>query len=435
MTRKITNLIEEIHDLSIKIDLVIDDDRLARYLPNRHKFLRRFYRTWLTCIILSFICTILSTSSKITSTKTLIEFLIILSFSFTIIIAITTGILYLARYSISIGECNEVKAKFVKNIKVQLNDKVQALQDEITSEVIKNTIKFTNINDTNIYQHIDTFIKTAFPTLKIIKSIYKEKILDNVIKSIDDYIDDLGRQIKTELENDITAIKDLAEKRNVNENLLVLVINRLVKQGRLEGTLSEDELKFIPKKYSSPLIRTNENLTDDIEITPPTTDTNTPRITQSKTDLEDHAIPSEEISSIPTDINKTQTASIETQINDQEETFKPPSENQIENEIQTTKNRIEQIKAAYENGKIGVDSYIVKIQNAEKHLAYLEFKLKLVKNVEDPTSQCIICFNHVEPDEDLIRCPNNHVLHQNCALDFLTKHENCPWCETKIKTS
>ena len=60
----------------------------------------------------------------------------------------------------------------------------------------------------------------------------------------------------------------------------------------------------------------------------------------------------------------------------------------------------------------------------------------LIVGVEEPSERgkCIVCYKPIyENDNDVFRCPNcQREAHYLCATIFITEHEICPVCSTKL---
>ena len=58
--------------------------------------------------------------------------------------------------------------------------------------------------------------------------------------------------------------------------------------------------------------------------------------------------------------------------------------------------------------------------------------IQIAEKLPDPTQYCMVCLRPIL-DAPSISCPNGHMIHVDCAHDFLVKFDSCPWCLERIK--
>lgn len=109
-----------------------------------------------------------------------------------------------------------------------------------------------------------------------------------------------------------------------------------------------------------------------------------------------------------------------------------PSIGDVKAEIEEKRKEIDAAKRAYEKGEIGIDAYVSKSELLGSQLEFLKHRMVLIEHVQDPKGTCMSCLKPVEDGQSVVKCPNDHPFHMDCGQQWLSKHEECPWCQEKI---
>ena len=72
-------------------------------------------------------------------------------------------------------------------------------------------------------------------------------------------------------------------------------------------------------------------------------------------------------------------------------------------------------------------------QKIIKNLVKFNFNKEKSKNWNIEISNCCICLNNIENNEEVNFLPCEHLFHWNCCLNWLKIKNKCPICRLEIK--
>nr|MDO8083217.1 hypothetical protein [Candidatus Sigynarchaeum springense] len=412
MADTIQDYINQIHDLSLEKSHVINDKNYRRYLPRKHKFLRSVYQLW----IFLFIMSLLLVFAYFYFTEQWVRafaynaLLAILVYSLFVLV-LSLG-LYAAAYTVPIAVTNEVKAKMVLKINKRLEVLKESLQIAFTDAIIADGLHKGKFVLKDVHASVLDFIQKGFPNVQYIKEIVTDEIIKLVEKRVANYIAEMSNVLLAKLKGPTSLkIQQLADNSSLKPEFVVLMIKWMLDKGAIDGTLAEFDTEYLPAG-ASPISAVQAGQaaqpTHAMQQTPAGVAIDAPII------LDKHGKPTAILVQTPGSSNL-------------------PSIDGVKIRLDEKKSEIEAAKAAFERGDIGIDAYVSKSGTLENQLAFLKHRLAMLEKVQDPKNCCLICFQSIAGDGALVKCPNDHVFHLDHAQDWLARHEQCPWCEQKIK--
>ncbi|MHA1681741.1 MAG: RING finger protein [Promethearchaeota archaeon] len=450
MLKLVKDLINQIHDLSNKKEEIINDTNYRKYLPLGHKILKGFYQIWIIMMALSLIVGFLHKTVDETF-KTLILYIVIATFLLSLLILLMSVILYAIRYTVPIAVTNEIKAKKVMHINSSLKELKAELEKNFKVIIIKEFIHAGKFDPENVRGSISIYVKTNFPHVQYINDIFNDEILEILEKETGVYIIKFSLQLKGKIKNHILNITALSDELGVAPSFIMQMFEYLIERGEIAGEFSPDGRVFIPAGYvpepdtlTEDQLYVENNPIDAPSSEPPPQPSGQPGAQPSAQPSTSGADSSEPVANQSTPaLNTTAAASAPgsaleaAEVSSQQ--LQPLNQTvlktkaQISTLLDSTGVKIENLKESYEEGAIGVDGYVNQLEELERELNFLRIALDLRENVEDPETHCIVCYKKIELGDILVKCPNDHAFHRDCAHDYLQKRDRCPWCNVKIK--
>ncbi|MBD3185536.1 hypothetical protein GF325_01810 [Candidatus Bathyarchaeota archaeon] len=446
------DLINSIHDLSKKKEDIINDTNYRKYLPLRHKILKGIYQLWFILIGTSILATVLYFKIDAASLEDFISSFVMFSFFYSLVVAAISLVLYFRRYTVPIAVTNEVKAKKVLSINNALKELKSELEKTFNKIMIEEFIHAGKFDPVNIRGSISLYVKTNFPQIQYIKDIFNEEILAYLEKEATVHIRKFSLALKGKIGSNAINITQISDEFNVAPSFVMQVLDFLMEKDEIQGEFSADGRLFIPSDFvpEPEEVPTTEQFTEEIPgiegigQASPTNYATSPEETQGSAveaadasagmagggqSIEGHELPQEtaETPGVP--------AAYETHVNEIHgaQVQSITSKEQVIGIINQKEAAIEKLKDSYEQGAIGVDGYVNKLEELERDLRFLKVARRVREKVSDPTKACMQCHENIILGDETVECRNGHVFHKDCAFDYLQKFDRCPWCNIKIR--
>mgnify|MGYP006292063519 FL=1 len=467
MADEINKIIKQMHDLQLEKEHVISDQRYHNYLPAKHQFLRNLFKLWIFLVILAVLLFIFHlVYLDLDWLNQLIFHGMLIILIYTMFMGLLSLILYATDYTVPVAVTNEIKAKRV----VKFNKKLSSLKDILNS---KFTGAFINYYMTQggvggklamLSSHVESYIKSHYPNIKFIRELLTTEFMQRIEVGAKNFIDEKATQIAPELIENPVNLEKMAMRFGWDKKFLVQLIKHMTERGMVSGNFTELQIEFIPEAYAigpPGSIASTEQSTQEITnqedlIEGQAISSQEPQVEQTQsqtatsTSLSQNAAETAQVSSSPAGSSASQDASTiqSPQTTSPAEVAGPtpmlvesegvqnvPSIDKAKADIDVKRQQLEALRAEFEKGTMGIDEYVNKSEIMENELDFLKHRLTLLERVQNPTKTCMSCFQPVNVNApDLVRCPNNHVFHMECAHNFLLKHEICPWCREHVES-
>jgi hypothetical protein len=333
--------------------------------------------------------------------KAVVYNLLLFVLLYAVFIAVLSTVLYLSGFTIPISIMNDVKTKQIAAIIKRVATIKEMLKTEMVKSYVAHYLYAGKHDFASPGKSVDQYLKTNFPDAKFIKTLLEEEIIGpveaGVVKTIADLEGTVRKSIKN---NEPVKIHDLANTLNIPEHFLAQLLKQMLGAGMIAGHMTELDQDFIPEGFMAP---------GPVEQVPKAVIVN-----QAATSAGDK-----------TELNAP--AFVES-----EGTPNVPNIGRIKKAIEAKNREIEAARNAYESGEMGADYYMNKSEELETELEFLSHRLLIAEKLPDPTQYCMVCLRPIL-DAPSISCPNGHMIHVDCAHDFLVKFDSCPWCLERIK--